>query len=194
MQTEKFNRAIQEFDKANRADPNEVVWQGTSYPKELLYGQQMTACLNDFQPNASESLQLAARAQHICRWEIPRKSFPMNKEGYHLWRNSLKKFHAEKAAGILLEVGYDQPTIDQVKFLLQKKQLKRNSDTQTLEDVICLVFLQYYMEDFAAHNTEEKMIQILQKTWGKMSEVGQEKALTLKLPASIVPIIQKALS
>ena len=143
--SERLKKAIEAFDQANAADPNQEMWQGKSYPKELLYGQRMTACLNSFEPNASEVLQLAARCQHICRWEIPRNTYPMDKTGYHAWRNYLKKYHAEKAGAIMENIGYEAETIQEVQKLLQKKQLKRNPDTQTLEDVICLVFLEYYL-------------------------------------------------
>lgn len=194
MQIDKFNKAIQLIDKANQADPNQEVFEGKSYPKEIIYSLRMTTCLLEFRPDASETLQIAARAQHICRWEIPRNSYPMDRQGYHVWRNELKKFHAQKTTSILQQVGYDEETIQSVSNLLQKKQLKRNQETQALEDVICLVFLQYYMEDFAKHNTEEKMISILQKTWRKMSEQGQQKALLLPLPESVLPIVQKALA
>lgn len=194
MQSDKFTHAFQLIDEANQGDPNQEFFEGKSFPKELLYGQRMTSCLNDFYPNASEALQIAARAQHICRWEIPRKTYPMDRVGYHSWRNDLKKFHAKKTSEILLQVGYDQDTIETVSFLLQKKQLKRNKETQILEDVICLVFLEFYMEDFAKHNTEEKMISILQKTWKKMSNEGQQKALKTQLPPSIIPIVEKALA
>ena len=85
--SERLKKAIEAFDQANAADPNQEMWQGKSYPKELLYGQRMTACLNNFEPNASEVLQLAARCQHICRWEIPRNTYSMDKTGYHAWRN-----------------------------------------------------------------------------------------------------------
>jgi len=194
MLSEKFSSAIQLIDQANQADPNQEISEGKTYSKEILYSQRMMDCLLGFAPEASEALQLAVKAQHICRWEIARDSYSMDREGYHAWRNELKKFHAKKTSAILLQVGYDEDTIDLVSDLLQKKQLKKNKDTQTLEDVICLVFLQYYMENFAKNYSEEKIISILQKTWKKMSEQGQQKALQLKLPPSIIPIVKKALS
>jgi len=174
---DKLQQAYQLFDSANQEDPNTEIYQGKSYPKELLYAQRMTEQLNSFAPNASEALQLTARCQHICRWEIARDSYEMNREGYLRWRQQLKKFHAEKAASILEEVGYSEEIISKVKFLLEKKQLKKNEETQTLEDVICLVFLEHYFEPFAAKHPEKKTIDILQKTWRKMSKKGQVAAL-----------------
>ncbi|HAF77330.1 MAG TPA: DUF4202 domain-containing protein [Maribacter sp.] len=192
--TDKLLLAFQQFDEANKQDPNTEVFEGTTYPKEVLYGIRMTERLNAFDPNASEALRLTARCQHICRWEIPRESYEMNREGYLRWRQELKKFHATKAASILEDIGYDKETIDNVKFLLQKKQLKKNEETQTLEDVICLVFLEFYFEPFAHKHPEDKTIDILQKTWRKMSTKGQEAALELPLSKFSLDLITKALN
>ncbi|MDF4220268.1 DUF4202 domain-containing protein [Maribacter sp. M208] len=192
--TDKLLLAFQQFDEANKQDPNTEVFEGTTYPKEVLYGIRMTERLNAFDPNASEALRLTARCQHICRWEIPRESYEMNREGYLRWRQELKKFHATKAASILEDIGYDKETIDNVKFLLQKKQLKKNEETQSLEDVICLVFLEFYFEPFAHKHPEDKTIDILQKTWRKMSIKGQEAALKLPLSKFSLDLITKALN
>ena len=191
--TDKLLVAFQHFDEANKQDPNTEVFEGTTYPKEVLYGIRMTERLNEFDPTASEALRLTARCQHICRWEIPRESYEMNREGYLRWRQELKKFHAKKAASILEDVGYDDETIDNVKFLLEKKQLKKNEETQSLEDVICLVFLEFYFEPFAHKHPEDKTIDILQKTWRKMSIKGQEAALKLPLSKFSLNLITKAL-
>ncbi len=189
----KLQRAFHLFDEANQQDPNTEVFDGKTYPKELLYAQRMTMQLNSFEPNASEALQLTARCQHICRWEIARDSYEMNREGYLRWRQALKKFHAEKAAAILTEVGYTEEIISKVKFLLEKKQLKKNEETQTLEDVICLVFLEHYFEPFAAKHPEEKTIDILQKTWRKMSKKGHGAALKLPLSENSINLVSKAI-
>ncbi len=188
-----LENAFHLFDTANAQDPNTEEVQGRQYPKELLYAQRMTAKLNDFAPDASEPLRLTARCQHICRWEIPRDSYAMNREGYLRWRQDLKKFHAKKAGDILKKVGYSDETIDKVSFLLEKKQLKKNEATQTLEDVICLVFLEYYFEPFAEKHPDDKTIAILQKTWRKMSEKGQHAALSLPLSENAKNLVQKAL-
>lgn len=193
IETDKFKAAIDQFDLANSQDPNQEEWQGNMYPKEMLYAERMTDCLEAFEPDASEALQLASRCQHIKRWEIPRESYPMDRPGYHAWRNELKKFHAEQAEAILQEVGYDENTIERVKFLLQKKQLRRDVETQTLEDVICLVFLQYYFEPFSKKYEEEKPIDIIQKTWKKMSEKGHDAALQLNYSPESLELIKKAI-
>ncbi len=192
-QTDKRDQAFRLFDAANEADPHTEVWQGKNYPKELLYAIRMTEKLSDFAPEASEALQLAARCQHIRRWEIPRESYDMDREGYLRWRQDLKKFHARKAAEILEKAGYDEKAIEEVTFLLEKKQLKRNKDTQTLEDVICLVFLQYYLEPFAKEHSEDKLVEILRKTWRKMSAEGQQAAMRLPLSRRTLDLVSKAL-
>jgi hypothetical protein len=192
--TDELLLAFQLFDAANKQDPNTEIFEGTTYPKEVLYGIRMTERLHEFAPNASEALQLAARCQHICRWEISRESYAMNREGYLRWRQDLKKFHARKASSILKDVGYNQDTIAKVCFLLEKKQLKKNDETQTIEDVICLVFLEYYFEPFALKYPEDKTIEILKKTWRKMSVKGQEAAARLPLSKYTSELIFKALS
>ncbi len=191
---DKLSKAFQRFDEANGKDPNTEEYSGSTYPKEVLYAIRMTEKMNDFAPDASEALQLTARCQHICRWEIPRESYDMDRAGYLHWRQDLKKFHAQKATVILQDVGYSQDSIDKVVFLLEKKKLKKNEDTQTLEDVICLVFLQYYFEDFAKKHPEEKIIEILLKTWRKMSVKGREAALQLPLSKISHDLIAKALN
>ena len=190
--TDKLQEAIRLFDAANSQDPNTEIHEGKTYPKEVLYAMRMSERLKHFSPDASEALKLTARSQHICRWEIPRDSYPMNREGYLRWRQALKKFHAQKATEILKSIGYDQETVDQVAFLLEKKQLKRNKDTQILEDVVCLVFLEYYFEPFAKKYPEAKTIDILQKTWRKMSEEGHKAALELPLSESATELVLKA--
>lgn len=192
--SEKLLEAFKLFDEANAQDPNKESSEGKLYPKELLYAQRMTDILNEFEPDASEALQLTARCQHICRWEIPRESYDMNRVGYLKWRQELKQFHAEKASNILRKVGYDEDTIDRVSFLLLKKQLKKDEETQTLEDVICLVFLKYYYEPFLIKHNDDKIISILQKTWKKMSQKGHKAALTLAFSERGMELVSKALS
>ncbi|MDP6921430.1 MAG: DUF4202 domain-containing protein [Lutibacter sp.] len=193
MVNRKFEKAIHLFDQANRNDPTVEVWEGLSFPKELLYAQRMTERLAQFAPDASEALQLAVRCQHICRWQIPRDSYEMNRKGYLTWRRDLGKFHANKAAEILSVVGYEEATIERVGFLLQKKQLKKDVETQVLEDVICLVFLEFYFEKFSEKYPAQKLIEILQKTWTKMSVKGQQAALELSLSKESLALISKAL-
>lgn len=192
--SEKLSSAFRLFDAANSNDPNTEIFEGKAYPKEVLYAKRMTDTLMEFAPDASEALQLTARCQHICRWEIPRARYEMNRPGYLKWRQELKKFHADKASDILEHVGYDKDVIAQVRFLLLKKQLKKSEATQSLEDVICLVFLRYYFEPFAKKHDDAKVVDILQKTWRKMSEKGQKAALQLPLSAASLALVSKAIS
>ncbi|WP_420603072.1 DUF4202 domain-containing protein [Flagellimonas sp.] len=192
--SQKQSHAFQLFDAANGKDPNIEIYKGEEFPKELLYSLRMTDMLTRFAPNASEVLQLAARCQHICRWEIPRENYEMDRVGYLKWREELKKFHAQKAAKLLSRVGYDQDVIKEVEFLLLKKKLKKNAETQTLEDVVCLVFLQYYFEPFIKKHSEEKLLDILQKTWRKMSSQGQMAALELSISGKGKELITKAIA
>ncbi|WP_066220977.1 DUF4202 domain-containing protein [Formosa haliotis] len=190
----KFEQAIALIDEKNAQDLNREIDNGKSVPKELLYSQRMTACLLDYMPTASEALQIAARAQHICRWEIPRNEYPMTKAGYMNWRNDLKKMHANLAGDILESVGYDSEFVERVQFLISKKSFKKDPDSQTLEDVVCLVFLQYYFEDFATKHDNEKLIDILQKTWNKMSDAAHKNALTIPFSEDTADLIKQALA
>ncbi|MBC6990511.1 DUF4202 domain-containing protein [Hymenobacter sp. BT491] len=194
IHNERFAAAIRKFDEANSADPHVEDAEGRRYPKELLYAQRMSDCLDRVTPQASEALRLAVRCQHIRRWEIPRHDFPMDRPGYHQWRNRLKKFHAELAGRILQDVGYEEDIIGRVQALVQKQQLQLDPEVQLLEDVICLVFLEYYLPDFAAQHPEEKVIDIVQKTWRKMTPQGHEWALALQLPPAAQDIVAKALA
>ena len=194
MTSDLFAGAIKAFDLANSADPNQVEWNSKNWPKELLYSQRMSEMLMSFEPEASEPLKLAARCQHICRWTVPRDDFPMDRKGYHTWRNKLKTFHANKASKILGQLGYDEKTIEEVSLLLNKKKLKTNPDSQALEDVACLVFLRYYLNDFALEQEEAKVIDILRKTWNKMSNRGQELALQQSLSSNVNRLLSIALA
>lgn len=181
------------FDYANSQDPNREEIAAVKMPKEVVYGHRMTHTLLKFEPNASEALLLAARCQHIRRWEIPRESYPMDRVGYLRWREDLKKFHAKTAGEILEKVGYESELIDRVAFLLQKKLLKKDPETQILEDVICLVFLEYYLDAFIAEHDDEKLKTILAKTWGKMSERGHKAAQQISYSQHAQTLLNSAL-
>lgn len=192
-----FKDAIARIDAANAEDPNKEIFEGKEYPKEILYSERMTTWLQKFEPNASEALQLAARAQHICRWKIPRGNYPMNRKGYNDWRTTLAIFHGDTAAAIMTQAGYDHAMCERVKSLLLKDRIKfEDPDGKVLEDVICLVFLEFYFVPFAPHYTEPKLISIVQKTWKKMTDRGHETALTLAplWPAELLASVQKALA
>ena len=194
---ERFNCVIADFDAANREDPNRELVDGRDQAKELLYAERMSAMLKRYAADASEALQLAARCQHIRRWEIPRASYAMTKAGYYQWRMRLRDFHAEIAAAMLRQAGYDDDTIARVCSLVEKKSLQLDQEAQALEDVIVLVFLESYLEDFVHSHSgydEAKLIDILRKTLKKMTARGREAALTMiELPSSLLPTIRKAI-
>ncbi len=189
----RFDATIARFDAANAEDPNLDEGQ----PKELLYARRMSAMLARFAPDASEAVRLAVRAQHIQRWKTPRSSYPMDRQGYLQWRTGLYKFHAETAGRILQETGYDAATIERVQAAVGKKGLKVNAETQLLEDVTDLVFLEHYLAGFAAQHAdydEAKWVDIIRKTWQKMSAGAREFVLAGKvsLPEALTPLILKA--
>lgn len=190
----KFKEAIKKIDEANAEDPHREAYDGKEIAKELLYSFRMSEWLLKMSPDASEPLQLAARAQHIQRWKIPRDNYPMDRKGYNLWRFKLKKFHADKAEAILEEVGYDQQVIQRVRSLILKEKLKIDSEAQLLEDVVCLVFLKYYFSAFFKKHEEDKLVKIIRKTWSKMSPEGHEEALKLDFAPEEAAIINKALN
>ncbi len=188
-----FQNASQWIEAENSQDPNSEIYLSKSYPKELLYSNRMYERLMIFFPNASEEVQIASKAQHICRWKMPRESYPMDRVGYLKWREELKKFHAQTTAKILEKAGYSLSFIDRVSFLIEKKLLKKDTETQLLEDVICLVFLEYYFDDFSQKHDREKMKNIILKTWNKMSEKGQQEALKINISATNLQLIKEAL-
>jgi hypothetical protein len=186
--------AFRLFNAANSEDPNrEPNEVGELVPKEVLYAQRMSACLARVAPDAPEAVQLAARCQHIRRWSIPRQDFPMTRPGYHQWRNTLKKYHAELAGQLMAQAGYAPDMITRVQELVQKLRLKDDPEVQLLEDVICLVFLEYYFLPFAAQHPEEKVLEIVQKTWPKMTERGHALALQLPFTPEARALVEKAL-
>jgi hypothetical protein len=190
---ERYQKAIARFDAANAEDPNLEEGQ----PKELLYARHMSGMLERFAPEAAESVRLAVRAQHIQRWKTPRASYPMDRQGYLQWRTGLYTFHAETAGRIMREAGYDEEMIGRVKAAVGKKGLKVNAETQLLEDVTDLVFLEHYLTAFVAQHPEydeAKWIDIIRKTWQKMSDDARRFALAgrISLPEPLVPLILKA--
>jgi len=188
-----FQNASIWIDAENAQDSNSEIYQSKTYPKELLYSNRMYEKLMDFHPNASEALQIASKAQHICRWKMPRESYPMDRVGYLKWREDLKKFHSETTAVILEKVGYNSEFITRVSFLIEKKLLKKDEETQLLEDVICLVFLEHYFDSFVQKHDREKMKNIILKTWNKMSDKGHQEALKINYSVSNLELIKEAL-
>lgn len=192
-QDARLQQVLALIDAENRQDPNQELAEGQHWPKEYLYSCRMSDTLAKFAPNAPEILQIACRAQHIKRWSIPRSDYPMDKAGYKRWRSELAQFHGDVTASLMARVGFDEPEQQQVKDLLLKKQLKRDPLVQTLEDVICLVFIRYYLAGFATRHEESKLVDIIRKTWGKMSADGHAAALQVPLTPAMQALVGKAL-
>lgn len=170
MTNSRLDTVLTAIDTINCKDPNTIMINENTQPKELLYGHYMSACINKYWPEANELLQIAVRAQHIKRWHLKRTEFDTGKAGYLKWRIEQGKFHAALTKNLMLNNGYSEDESETTAKLLRKEKLKSNPDTQTLEDVACLVFLQHYFDEFAAKHKEEKIIRILQLTWRKMSD------------------------
>ena len=194
-----FEQALALIDAANREDPNQVSADGKDWPKELLYSERMSDMLERYAPNADDAMKLAIRAQHIERWKSPRNAYPMDRIGYLKWRKDLYKIQANTAANLLAQAGYGDDVIERVRTSVAKKNIKGNPDTQLLEDVTDLVFMEHYMLEFVGKHpdySEEKWIEIIQKTWNKMSDVAHEFVLAGKvtLPESLEPLVHRAVT
>jgi hypothetical protein len=190
---DRFSAVIAAIDSANSRDPNMIAVGGRSEPAELAYGLRMSRMLDRFRPEASEALKIAARAQHIERWTSSRANYPEGRVGYLRWRTDLKNYHAQRAGELMGHCRYSSEMISRVQSLIRKERLKYDAEAQALEDVICLVFLEDYLVDFAAKHAEDKVIDIVRKTWAKMSKEGQAAALKLALAPAAQELLTRTL-
>lgn len=186
----RLRACIARFDTANAEDPNR---EPDGSPKELVYAKRMSAWLGRLDPQAPVEVRLAVRAQHIRRWEIPRASYPKGRTAYLEWRRDLGRFHAETAGVIMRECGYDEQTVARVQAVIRKERFKVDPWAQRLEDVACLVFLEHYFEGFAETQDRGSMVNILRRTWKRMSEAGRQAALTIDYSPRCAALIQSAL-
>jgi hypothetical protein len=181
----RLENVLQAIDAFNAKDPRN---------QELPYSEKLSVWVMRLNPDPSEALRIAARGQHIGRWTIPRDTYPMNRGGYLRWREDLKRFHAKTVGEIMLKEGYPEPEIASVRQIILKKNFQANPDAQTVEDALCLVFLESQFEELRQKTPDPKMIDIIQKTWKKMSAKGQDVALSMNLPAHHLDLIKKALA
>ncbi|HED15350.1 MAG TPA: DUF4202 domain-containing protein [Gammaproteobacteria bacterium] len=198
-QQSSYDKAVELIDAANSEDPNHETVDGKVWPKELLYSHRMSNMLERYMPEADDAVKLSIRSQHIQRWKSPRDAYPMDRIGYLTWRKELYKFHAKTAADLLQQAGCDEDVINRLKEAVAKKGISKNPDTQALEDVAGLVFIEHYMLAFANKHPEydeEKWLDIIRKTWNKMTDSAHQFALSgnIKLPEPLVPLIQKAVA
>lgn len=191
--TTPYEKALASIDAAHALDSKKIQVDGKEIPYELHYAQKMSHYLSLRSPTASDPLKLAIRSQHFRRWEVPRDSYPMTRPGYHAWRTYLKKRQAQLASQICLDCGYGEEDAERVASLVRKEDLKSDGETQVLEDVACLVFLDDQFAEFEKEHDEEKIIKILQKTWGKMSGEGHRLAMEIPMSGRPLELIEKAL-
>jgi len=189
----RFAAAIARFDAENARDPKSVLSDGVAQPYELVYSRWLTDWVLRLKPEASEALRLAARCQHLCRWEIPRDSYPATRAGYLKWRQKLKEFHADKAAAILRDLGYGDELIRQVQDLNLKRHFPADADCRVLEDALCLLFLERQFADLAARTPADKMVAALQKCWAKMTPAAKAEALKLDFAPAEKALLDLAL-
>jgi hypothetical protein len=192
-EAKRFEAALRRFDGENARDPNRETTDGVARARELLYARRLSGWVLRLCPNASEALRLAARCQHLCRWEIPRNSYPMTRAGYLQWRATLKRFHAQKAGDILRELGYAEDVIRRVQDLNLKKNFPDDPETRVLEDALCLVFLEHQFAELAAKTAEDKTINALQKSWQKMTAAARAEALKLNYGEREKTLLERAL-
>ena len=190
----RFEAAIRRLDQENARDPNMEIVEGSPSPRELVYARRLSEWVLKLAPAASEELRLAARCQHICRWQVPRDTYEMTRAGYLRWRSDLKAMHAGKAGEILRELGYPEEVIRRVQDLNLKKNFPKDPESRILEDALCLIFLQYQLADLASRTAEDKIINALQKSWKKMTSKGHEQALQLSFGPREKALLEQALT
>lgn len=189
-----YDQARAFIDSAHAADPT-LAPDGR--PAELVYGERVEAWVVKLVPDASPILRLAARCQHLERWKTPRNTFPEGKVGYLNWRRSLYVKQADRAKELMIEAGVPAAEAEEARTWISKTSLKTNAGTQALEDAAVLVFLENEIAGFAAQHAEyprEKFVDILQKTWRKLSPGAQQAALRLDLPPAIADLVRAALA
>ncbi|MDI1287838.1 MAG: DUF4202 domain-containing protein [Reyranella sp.] len=192
----RFQAVIDDIDAANAQDPRQDSVAGTLRPREVVYSERMSECLALLYPEASEALRIAARAQHICRWQIPRQNYRLGREGYNAWRSACRDHHGALTSAIMRRHGYAENEIAQAAKIIRKEQLKRDPESQALENVVAVVFVQHYLDEFVADHKDyddAKLADILKKTLRKMDPTGHAAVLALPLPAGTVRIIDIAL-
>jgi len=195
--TPRYEATIRAIDAANVEDPRRTVVGGEARPYEVVYAERMSERLAAMYPDASELLRIAARAQHVRRWDIPRNSYPEGRNGYNEWRKACREHHGEIIARIMSEAGYSDDEIDHVVMIVKKEQLKKDRDSQALENVVDVVFIEHYFDEFLgkyAKYDDDKIIDIVGKTLRKMSPKGHEAALALAMPERTRKLIEAAVA
>ena len=191
----RFDETIKAIDAANADDPRSTVVGGVKRPYEVVYAERMTERLAAMYPDASETLPTAARAQHIRRWDSPRDRFPEGRTGYNDWRRTCREHHAKLISELMAKSGYSEDEIGRAVMMVKKEQLKKDRESQALENVVDVVFVEHYIDEFLAKYSsydEDKVLDIVGKTLRKMSPKGHQAALALDLPEAKRALIMKA--
>jgi phosphohistidine swiveling domain-containing protein len=188
----RFDRAIAAIDAVNGEDPNQIVFEGRTEAKELLHARRVSYWVNRLDESPSEALLLAARAHHLRRWHLPRAEFPEGRAGYHAWRRELQNRHAKEAGEILEACGYSDAEIQRVSELIRKRGLGRDPEVQTLEDALCLVFIETQLASFSTRHSEEKVIEIIARSLAKMSDQGRRASAQIPLAAAEAALVSAA--
>jgi hypothetical protein len=194
MNSARFAQALDAFAAVSAQDPAREIVAGEARPRELVQSERLAAWVERLAPDASEALRLAARCQHIGRFRVPRSSYPEGRSGYLRWRSELSRRHAETAEGVLSALAYDPLTMEHLRKIVRKQDISTDPEVQTMEDALCLCFLEYEFDEFAKRHSDEKLIAILRKTWRKMSPRARELALTLPLGARAAALVTQALA
>lgn len=196
MTADRLTAVFARIDAANADDPVSIEVGGVARPAAVVYGERMTERLAKLAPEASELLAIAARGQHVRRFDIPRSSYPMDKPSYFAWRNALKRHHAEVVGAIMADLGYGDADVGRVGAIIRKEGIKRDPETQTLEDCACLVFLEFESVEFLGKYPDDKIVDIVAKTWAKMSDAGHAQASELVplLPERLQVLVARAVT
>ena len=192
-----FEAVIRDVDASNADDPRRIMVDGVERPYEVVYSERMSARLGAMYPDASKLLRIAARAQHIRRWDIPRNRYPEGRNGYNHWRKACREHHAALIGGIMQRHGYDAAASGRVGMLIKKEQLKKDRESQALENVVDVVFIEHYFDEFLGKHAsydDDKLVDIVGKTLRKMSPKGHAAALVLRLPERTKLLIEAALT
>jgi len=190
--SDRLQAVLRAIDQVNGADPKQDA--ATGKPQALLYGERMSAKLQSFSAGPSEALAIAVRAQHIERWLVPRNTYPEGRIGYLRWRKDLQHHHAARTASLMREVGYGAEAIGRVESLILKRDLRSDAEAQTLEDVACLVFLEFEAPEFIAKHDDAKVREILAKTAKKMSQAGLAAASQIALDPRLARLLGEAVA
>jgi len=189
---ERLTRALAAIDRRNAEDPVRIRVRGEERPKELAHAELVSEWVQKLRPDASEALQLAARAHHLRRWALPRGQFPDGRRGYLRWRREQAVRQADEVAELLASAGYDPPSIARVQQMIRKEGLGKDPEVKTLEDAICLVFLETQLVEFAGRHPTGKSLDVLRKTLRKMSGAGRAAARAAPLSEQARALLEQA--